>query len=103
MDSLIRGSSTDGNIRVFTAITTDTVEEAHRIHQTSATASAALGRLLTAAAILGAFLLATIGLILGTVYASAIIEALSAVIVLAVSLFVMLITVVVIGICKCNR
>ena len=58
---------------------------------------------LIAAAILGAFLLATIGLILGTVYASAIIEALSAVIVLAVSLFVMLITVVVIGICKCNR
>ena len=54
MDSLIRGSSTDGSIRVFTAITTDTVEEAHRIHQTSATASAALGRLLTAAAILGA-------------------------------------------------
>ena len=54
MDSLIRGSSTDGSIRVFAAITTDTVEEAHRIHQTSATASAALGRLLTAAAILGA-------------------------------------------------
>ncbi len=54
MDSLIRGNSTDGSIRVFAAITTDTVEEAHRIHQTSATASAALGRLLTAAAILGA-------------------------------------------------
>ena len=54
MDKLIRGNSTDGSIRVFTAITTDVVNEAHRIHQTSATVSAALGRLLTAGAILGA-------------------------------------------------
>ncbi|HIU56759.1 MAG TPA: Hsp33 family molecular chaperone HslO [Candidatus Ornithomonoglobus merdipullorum] len=54
MDTLIRGNSTDGSIRVFSAITTDTVNEAHRIHKTSATASAALGRLLTAAAIMGA-------------------------------------------------
>ena len=53
MDKLIRGNSTDGRIRVFTAITTDVVNEAHRIHQTSATVSAALGRLLTAGAILG--------------------------------------------------
>ncbi len=54
MDTLIRGNSTDGSIRVFSAITTDTVNEAHRIHNTSATVSAALGRLLTAAAIMGA-------------------------------------------------
>ena len=54
MDKLIRGNSADGSIRVFTAITTDTVNEAHRIHKTSATASAAIGRLLTAGAILGA-------------------------------------------------
>ncbi|MBR0366632.1 MAG: Hsp33 family molecular chaperone HslO [Clostridia bacterium] len=53
MDTLIRGNSTDGAIRVFAAITTDTVNEAHRIHGTSATASAAIGRLLTAAAIMG--------------------------------------------------
>ena len=53
MDKIIRGNSTDGSIRVFTAITTDVVNEAHRIHQTSATVSAALGRLLTAGAILG--------------------------------------------------
>ena len=53
MHKLIRGNSTDGAIRVFTAITTDTINEAHRIHNTSATASAALGRLLTAGAILG--------------------------------------------------
>ncbi len=54
MDKLIRGNSTDGSIRVFTAVTTDLVNEAHRIHATSATVSAALGRLLTAGAILGA-------------------------------------------------
>ncbi len=54
MDSLIRGNSIDGTIRVFAAITTDLVNEAHRIHNTSATASAALGRLLTGAAIMGA-------------------------------------------------
>lgn len=54
MDKLIRGNSTDGSIRVFAAITTDLVNEAHKIHQTSATASAALGRLLSASAILGA-------------------------------------------------
>lgn len=53
MDSLVRGNSIDGTIRVFAAITTDLVNEAHRIHDTSATASAALGRLLTAAAIIG--------------------------------------------------
>lgn len=54
MDKLIRGNSTDGSIRVFTAITTDTINKAHNIHNTSATASAALGRLLTAGAVLGA-------------------------------------------------
>lgn len=54
MDSLIRGNSMDGTIRVFAAITTDLVNEAHLIHNTSATASAALGRLLTGAAIMGA-------------------------------------------------
>lgn len=54
MDSLVRGNSTAGSIRVFSAITTDTINEAQRIHQTSATAGAALGRLLTAAAIMGA-------------------------------------------------
>ena len=54
MDTLVRGNSTDGSIRVFAAITTELVNEAHRIHNTSATASAALGRLLTGAAIMGA-------------------------------------------------
>ena len=54
MDKLVRGSSMDGTIRVFAAVTTELVNEAKRIHDTSATASAALGRLLTAAAIMGA-------------------------------------------------
>lgn len=53
MDALVRGNSTDGTIRVFAAVTTKLVNEARRIHDTSATASAALGRLLTAAAIMG--------------------------------------------------
>lgn len=53
MDALVRGNSADGTIRVFAAVTTDLVNEARRIHDTSATASAALGRLLTAAAIMG--------------------------------------------------
>lgn len=54
MDTLIRGNSMDGSIRIFVAITTELVNEARRIHDTSATASAALGRLLTGAAIMGA-------------------------------------------------
>ncbi len=54
MDTLVRGNSADGTIRVLAATTTDLVNEMRRIHDTSATASAALGRLLTAAAIMGA-------------------------------------------------
>lgn len=56
MDTLIRGNSVDGTIRIFVAITTDLVNEMHKIHDTSATASAALGRLLTGAAMMGAHL-----------------------------------------------
>ena len=53
-DTLVRGTSMDGSIRVFCAITTDMVNKAHDIHSTSRVASAALGRLLTGAAIMGA-------------------------------------------------
>ena len=53
-DTLVRGTSMDGTIRVFCAITTDLVNKAHEIHQTSRVATAALGRLLTGAAIMGA-------------------------------------------------
>ncbi|MCH5210655.1 MAG: Hsp33 family molecular chaperone HslO [Oscillospiraceae bacterium] len=53
-DKLVRGNSMDGAIRVFAAVTTDLVNEAHRIHGTYPVATAALGRLLTGAAIMGA-------------------------------------------------
>lgn len=48
MDYLIKALAFDKKIRAFVVITTDTVEEARRRHQTSATASAALGRTMTA-------------------------------------------------------
>lgn len=53
-DRLVRGNSADGTIRVYAAVTTDLVNEAQRIHDTFPVATAALGRLLTAAAIMGA-------------------------------------------------
>lgn len=52
-DYLIRGIDDRGTIRFFVATTTDLVEKARQIHSTSPTATAALGRALTAAAILG--------------------------------------------------
>jgi molecular chaperone Hsp33 len=54
MDKLIQGVAADGSIRVFAAITTDTTAEAIRRHQTSPTVSAALGRVMTGALLLGA-------------------------------------------------
>ena len=53
-DTIVRGTSMDGSIRVFCAVTTDLVHKAHDIHSTSRVATAALGRLLTGAAIMGA-------------------------------------------------
>ncbi len=53
-DILLRGSSMDGAIRVFVAVTTDLVNEAQKIHKTYSTATAALGRALTISAIMGA-------------------------------------------------
>ncbi len=53
-DILLRGNSMDGAVRVFVAITTDLVNRAHEIHHTYPVATAALGRTLTAAAIMGA-------------------------------------------------
>lgn len=49
MDKLVHGIAAGGDIRVFGAITTDTVAEAIRRHQTSPTVSAALGRTMTGA------------------------------------------------------
>ncbi|MBE7015334.1 MAG: Hsp33 family molecular chaperone HslO [Ruminococcaceae bacterium] len=52
-DVLVRGQSIDGAIRVFVGVTTDLVNKAHEIHNTSPVATAALGRTLTVAAIMG--------------------------------------------------
>ena len=56
MDKLVQGIAADGTIRVFAAITTDTVAEAIRRHQTSPTVSAALGRTMTGAVMMGSTL-----------------------------------------------
>ncbi len=50
---MIRAMSRDGFIRICSVDTTDIVRRAAEIHKTSALASAALGRALTAASILG--------------------------------------------------
>lgn len=53
MGYIVRGTASNGEVRVFAAITTDIVEKAREIHDLSPTATAALGRLMTAAAIMG--------------------------------------------------
>ena len=53
-DILVRGNSMDGAIRVFSTVTTELVNEAHRIHDTNPVATAALGRLLSGAVLMGA-------------------------------------------------
>ncbi len=52
-DYLIKAVDNDKQVRIILASTTGLVEEAHRRHHTSATASAALGRVLTAALMMG--------------------------------------------------
>lgn len=52
-DYLLKIMDEGQNIRIFLANTTNLVEEAHQRHNTSATASAALGRVLTAAVMMG--------------------------------------------------
>ncbi|WP_425448176.1 Hsp33 family molecular chaperone HslO [Dethiothermospora halolimnae] len=52
-DYLIRAIDEERSIRVFIATTTNMVEEARRIHNTTPTATAALGRTLTASSIMG--------------------------------------------------
>ncbi|MEH7074862.1 Hsp33 family molecular chaperone HslO [Neobacillus drentensis] len=55
-DYLVKALAYDGNIRAFAVRTTETVSEAQRRHQTWRTASAALGRTLTAGVMMGAML-----------------------------------------------
>jgi molecular chaperone Hsp33 len=55
-DYLIRGIDKLGRIRVFVASTTNMVEKARSIHNTTPTATAALGRTLTAGAMMGSMM-----------------------------------------------
>ena len=52
-DYVVRATAADGQIRAFAATTRDLVETAREKHDTSPVITAALGRLLTASAILG--------------------------------------------------
>ena len=56
MANMIRGLSENGGVVFCGVDSTEIVREAVRLHQTSATASAALGRLLTAASMMGMML-----------------------------------------------
>lgn len=56
MDKLVRATANNGDIRIIAAITTEMVEKASKIHNCSPTASAALGRMLTAGSLMGAML-----------------------------------------------
>ena len=52
-DYIIRGIDKKGTMRLFVASSTNLVEDMRKIHNTSPTATAALGRALTAAAMMG--------------------------------------------------
>lgn len=55
-DYIIRAVTADGSLRAFAADTTFLVNKAHQMHKTYPIASAALGRLLTAASMMGTML-----------------------------------------------
>ncbi|AHV95004.1 Hsp33 family molecular chaperone HslO [Paenibacillus sabinae] len=55
-DRLVRGTALDGRVRAFAVRTTELTTELQRRHDTYPTATAALGRTVTAAAMMGAML-----------------------------------------------
>ena len=55
-DYIVRATAGNGSIRAFAATTRDLVQHAREIHHTSPVASAALGRMLTVAAMMGSML-----------------------------------------------
>ena len=55
-DYIVRATAADGQIRAFAAYTKDVEEEARRRHNTSPTATVALGQLLTAGTMMGAMM-----------------------------------------------
>ncbi|MBP5494302.1 MAG: Hsp33 family molecular chaperone HslO [Lachnospiraceae bacterium] len=56
MDIIVRAMAANAQIRVFSAYTKDMVEEARKRHNTSPVCTAALGRLMTAASMMGSML-----------------------------------------------
>lgn len=56
MDKLVRGFAFDGQVRLIGVVSTDIVQEALDIHKLSPVAVAALGKLLTAGAIMGSMM-----------------------------------------------
>ena len=56
MSNLIRGISENGGVVFYGVDSTELVRRMEQIHKTSAVTSAALGRLLTAASLLGVML-----------------------------------------------
>ena len=55
-DYIVRATAANSQIRAFAAVTTDMVEAARQNHNTSPVATAALGRLLTGGAMMGAMM-----------------------------------------------
>jgi molecular chaperone Hsp33 len=55
-DYIVKALAFDGQIRAYSALTTETVQEAQTRHYTWPTASAALGRTMTATVMMGAML-----------------------------------------------
>ena len=55
-DYIVRATAADGQIRAFAAYTKDVVEESRKRHNTSPTATVALGQLLTAGTMMGAMM-----------------------------------------------
>lgn len=56
MDKIIRATAKDGMVRIIAGQTTDLVNKGAKVHECSPVASAALGRMLTGAALLGSTL-----------------------------------------------
>lgn len=56
MGKIVRAITSDGSARLFLEISTDIVQRAHKIHSTSKTVTAVLGRALTAASLMGCML-----------------------------------------------
>ena len=55
-DYIVRATAADSQIRAFAATTRDMVEYARNAHNTSPVATAALGRLMTAGAMMGSMM-----------------------------------------------